>query len=169
MAEGKTHDAITLWTCPLLVGGLWLLSGRSDWALLLGSSYIFSGLMFSGDLDIHSNQYRRWGWLRGIWLPYRRLLAHRSFWSHGPIAGTLGRLVYVTLWLSIVTGLITVALSLLKIHWLVPNMQPFLHHALLPSYALSILAGLELGSISHSLGDVLSTGYKRLVKRWKGS
>jgi uncharacterized metal-binding protein len=28
------------------------------------------------------------------WSKYARLLSHRSFWSHAPIVGTLGRLIY---------------------------------------------------------------------------
>ena len=66
------------------------LAATSSIATLLGE------LLLSPDLDHCSGAvpYRLWGILRWIWIPYQRLVAHRS-WSHWPIVGTAGRLAYV--------------------------------------------------------------------------
>jgi len=34
-----------------------------------------------------------------IWRPYQLIFKHRSFWSHFPIVGTTGRVLYLMLWL----------------------------------------------------------------------
>ncbi|WP_218080397.1 metal-binding protein [Anthocerotibacter panamensis] len=162
MAQGKTHDAITLWTSPLVAGGIWWLTGNSGVALIAGGSFLFSGLMFSGDLDIHSNQYRRWGFLRWLWLPYRRLIPHRSVWSHGLLVGTVGRVLYLGLWLALGGALAWAVSRGMGISWSTGALQ----RSDMGSYALWSFVGLELGSLSHSLADTTSTGYKRIRKRF---
>ena len=57
--------------------------------------------MLGPDLDIHSIQYRRWGPLRWIWLPYQKALKHRSQLSHGPIIGTAVRVMYLSVWIAL--------------------------------------------------------------------
>ncbi len=120
--------------------------------------------MFSGDLDIHSNQYRRWGWLRWLWLPYRRWFAHRSMWSHGFLVGTVVRLVYLGSW-GVLLG--TAMLGLGRILNYPLNLDWNYVWRLVGGYGLWVFGGLELGAMSHSLGDVISSGYKRLVKRFR--
>ncbi len=161
MAQGSTHDAITLWTVPLITGGVWLLAG-AECALVTGGSYLFSGLMFSGDLDLHSNQYKRWGVLRWIWLPYRRCFKHRSWWTHGPIVGTLVRLIYVALWGILGSGIIG-----LGVYYLDLTLPTINANFLNPVYLIWALVGLELGSLSHSLSDVTSSGWKRIMRRFR--
>jgi len=163
VASGKTHDAVTLWTLPLVTGGVWWWAGAAP-ALVVGGCYLFSGLMFSGDLDIHSNQYRRWGWLRWLWLPYRRWFAHRSMWSHGFLVGTVVRLVYLGSW-GVLLG--TAMLGLGRILNYPLNLDWNYVWRLVGGYGLWVFGGLELGAMSHSLGDVISSGYKRLVKRFR--
>lgn len=167
MSSGRTHDRITLLSLPFVVVAIGVLS-RSDRAMLLvGACYLFSGLMFAGDLDIHSQQYRRWLWLRWLWLPYRKCLRHRSLWSHGPLIGTAVRLLYLLGWLFLFSlpfwlwGLATdrpwwfAAYAYLQRHW-----QPQYTEAL-----LWIGLGLELGAMSHSLSDWLSSSLKRWSRR----
>jgi uncharacterized metal-binding protein len=162
MAQGKTHDAITLWLLPAVTGGSWWLSGESQVALILGGSFLFSGLMFSGDLDIHSHQYRRWGWLRWLWLPYRRVFNHRSFWTHGPVVGTLVRILYVGAWVGL--GF----LLWWGLHRVLPVPAPPWIQAqqslvVTPALLWCVL-GLELGSLSHSLADVMATVHRKYLK-----
>ncbi|MEN9207992.1 MAG: metal-binding protein [Gloeomargarita sp. GMQP_bins_14] len=101
MASGRTHDRLILWTAPLVGLTTGYVTGGGHWPWLVMGSYVFSGLMFSGDLDIPSRQWRRWGWLRFLWIPYQKICKHRSFWSHGLLVGTLGRLLYVSVILGI--------------------------------------------------------------------
>ena len=67
-----------------------------------GLAFLVGGLWLSPDLDTRSNPTRRWGPLRLLWWPYRRLLRHRSLLSHSPLLGTAGRLLYL---LALVLGL----------------------------------------------------------------
>ena len=88
MPSGITHDRITLWTLPWIVGITYGFTRNGEVTLILSGGFLFSGLMFGPDLDIHSIQYKRWGLFKGIWLPYRNLFRHRSLFSHGLIIGS---------------------------------------------------------------------------------
>ncbi len=176
MPSGRRHDSITLWTLPLVVGVAFERTGNGTLTLLVSGGYLFSGLMFGPDLDIYSRQYQRWGPLRWIWLPYRRHLRHRSFWSHGPLVGTVGRVLYLLVWLSL--GGLAIALGGAIVAYLLSRL-PGWHQVLQQglsfssqwvgqslqqdfSHWLAVLIGLELGAISHSLSDWLGSAYYRL-------
>jgi uncharacterized metal-binding protein len=94
MASGRSHDRAT-WVLSLPFGLLWW-----PWLGLAGLAcgglaFLVGGLLLSPDLDTRSNPTRRWGPLRLLWWPYRRLLRHRSLLSHSPLLGTCGRLAYL--------------------------------------------------------------------------
>lgn len=174
MPSGRVHDRITLWTLPFVT----LLAGTSarsaTVALTVGAAYLFSGLMFGGDLDTRSLQYQRWLWLRWLWIPYRRALRHRSFWSHGPIVGTTVRLVYLGVWILGLGAIAGYVLHLLG-HvswtpllwgragwgWLVRVHSSDFSHAMLLGWTW---LGLELGAMSHSLSDWTVSAWKRRQK-----
>lgn len=167
MPLGSTHDRITLWTLPVITLGTGVLSRDAAVTLAVGSAYLFSGLMFSGDLDIQSRQYQRWLWLRWIWLPYRRLMRHRSLWSHGPFLGTGLRVIYLGVWI-----LLGVMAVLGLGHWCdLWLWQPHLWREWIENQILIrgelllwIGLGLELGSTNHSLSDWLVSRWKRWRK-----
>ncbi|MEB3331104.1 MAG: DUF2227 family putative metal-binding protein [Synechococcaceae cyanobacterium] len=96
MASGRQHDRAT-WLLSLPFGVLWwpALGPAGVAAAALG--FLLGGLWLSPDLDTRSNPSRRWGPLRLLWWPYRRLLPHRSPLSHGPLLGSAGRLAYLAL------------------------------------------------------------------------
>ena len=167
MPAGKTHDKITLWLTPLIIGGGFWITRNDRLTLLLAIAFGFSGLMFGPDLDIHSCQYKRWGWLRWIWLPYRAMLRHRSPFSHGFLIGTVLRLLYV--------GLFGLAIALVGIGglWLWHRGKVTFFHqtrdwqGLLAwgrQYQGELLAsfiGLELGAMSHSVCDWTGSWFKK--------
>ena len=104
MASGKTHDKITLIFSPIVAITFLLLNinlftkNGAIFLTIIGlASYIFGGFMFSGDLDIKSNEFKRWGKLRFIWVPYQRFFKHRSIFSHGFILGPIIRILYLYL------------------------------------------------------------------------
>jgi uncharacterized metal-binding protein len=166
MPSGRTHDRITWYLTPVMAGFSYLMTHQEHLTVLATGAFLFSGLMFGPDLDIHSVQYKRWGWLRWLWLPYRRLLRHRSLFSHGPIIGTFLRICYLAIVLILFLALlsaITVLFGKIKFMELSRLAQAIgqLVRRYLPE-SLALLVGLELGSISHILSDYLGSRLKRL-------
>src|ERR687893_2321518 len=103
MPSGRTHDAVTIILAAPTFFAAWGLTGSLAMAFLATGAMLFGGFMFGPDLDIQSRQYTRWGVFRFLWFPYKVLFRHRSRWSHGIIFGTLIRVVYFTLVLTLIT------------------------------------------------------------------
>ncbi len=165
MPSGRVHDRITLWIFPWIVIITYLVTRNGEVTLLTGAGFFFSGLMFGPDLDIHSAQYKRWGFLRWIWLPYRKLFRHRSLFSHGLIIGTVIRVIYLFLIIfAIAIFLVAIAQLLFGFAW---NWQKFTLNSLdllSNKYAAETIAlwlGLELGAMSHSLSDWMISALKK--------
>ncbi|MDX2241377.1 MAG: metal-binding protein [Leptolyngbyaceae cyanobacterium bins.302] len=176
MPSGRTHDSITLWSLPVVAGLTFERTHNAGVTLILSGSYLFSGLMFGPDLDVYSQQYKRWGVLRWIWLPYRRSMRHRSFLSHGFLIGTVIRVLYLLTWITICLAALVVISAIAYqmtgeaatwtqfsqyywtegVMWLGRSLQ---NHT--PEW-VTLLIGLELGSLSHSLSDWVGSRYKRL-------
>jgi uncharacterized metal-binding protein len=179
MPSGRTHDSITLWSLPLIAGATFSQTHSTSLTLLLSGGYLFSGLMFGPDLDIYSRQYQRWGILRWIWLPYRRSMRHRAFLSHGPLVGTVVRVVYLLSWMALLIGgmgaISAIAYSLTgeRDRWLQVALQLWQLGSDLISRSwqqsfpewIALGIGLELGALSHSLSDWLGSSYKRHLRR----
>ncbi len=99
MSSGKDHDQATVVTAIALLPLTQLIPLAPYLPLHLPESFslslgVLSGLWFSPDLDIYSRPYRRWGTLRVIWFPYKKLVKHRSPISHTPIFSQLFQLLY---------------------------------------------------------------------------
>lgn len=169
MPSGRLHDRITLWCLPLIAGGTFGLTRSSDFTLLTTGGFLFSGLMFGPDLDIHSRHFIRWGWLRLLWVPYQKTIRHRSVWSHGLIVGTLLRVVYLSLWISLFTGLGAACAYWIwgvKIdwgHWGGLTIQGVYNYR---GQVLALWLGLELGAISHVAADTIGSQITR-QRRYK--
>ncbi len=181
MPSGRTHDSITLWSLPIVAAATFGLTQSGNLTLLVSGGFLFAGLMFGPDLDIYSQQYKRWGILRWIWLPYRRSMKHRSIFSHGVLVGTIGRIFYLGLWIALLT-IAVILLSALVQQLLGKTTQwqnlaqstiatvfqqtiYLIQRASIESFALVI--GLELGAMSHSLSDWIGSTIKRWNKRRK--
>jgi len=172
MPSGVVHDRITIWLLPWIVGITYCLTRSAEMTLIVASGYLFSGMMFGPDLDIHSLQYKRWGIIRSIWLPYRRLLHHRSVFSHGFIIGTCVRLLYL---LSIFGTLSILAVAIAQLlfgfAW---NWQDFVRAKLdllvwkYPQETWGLFIGLEIGAMSHSLSDGFNSYRQRRLKSKMG-
>ena len=163
MPSGRTHDRITLWGLPFVTGITFGLTQSSHITLIVSGAFLFSGLMFGPDLDLHSRPYTRWGPLRWIWIPYQKILRHRSFLSHGPIIGTTLRVLYISSWLAIL-GIF--ALGIAQLVWDVGwNWQTLASAKRLTHEWIALYVGLELGAMSHSISDWGSSAYKRFKKQ----
>lgn len=136
MPSGRTHDLITAFTTPILIVVLYYFGFSNNTNLIITSSYLFSSLMFNGDLDVPSRPYYRWWILRFIWKPYQYFIQHRSILSHGIIIGTMVRLLY-----------------LLTIPVIIMYFVGFDFSIFYNIETLYILLGLELGSTVHTLSD----------------
>jgi len=86
MPSGRTHDRITL-SSPF-IAGLTFGYTQSRPNLIVSGAFLFSGLMFGPDLDLHSVQYKRWGPTVAAVDTLPKTLRHRSLLSHGLIVGT---------------------------------------------------------------------------------
>jgi uncharacterized metal-binding protein len=96
MASGRHHDRAT-WLLALPFGGLWWPALGLGGLGVASLAFLLGGLLLSPDLDTRSNPSQRWGPLRWLWWPYRKLLRHRSLLSHSPLLGTAVRLAYLAL------------------------------------------------------------------------
>ena len=165
MPSGRTHDRITVWSVPFVSGIAYFLTQNGKFALILAGGFLFSGLMFGPDLDIYSVQYKRWGWFRWIWIPYRSAIRHRSQLSHGLLIGTILRLLYISLIILILSSMVAAIayfLGYVNLQSVMDSQKQF--PIWNPSYTQALLAliiGLELGAMSHSISDWIGSAYKK--------
>jgi uncharacterized metal-binding protein len=169
MPDGRTHDLITLVTgaagAPAVLNTNLPDMGPPNAMVLLGA-YLVSGLLFSPDLDLHSGPYRRWRKLRWIWLPYQRLVPHRSWISHSLIIGPILRVVYLAAMLCLLSFVALGLLNLIvpvdptgKVREITNTIAAWIAaHPATIGYAV---AGFFLGAAVHSLTDTVVTAVKR--------
>lgn len=167
MASGKTHDKITLIFSPLVFITFLLFDinffSKNETILLTIISlifYIFGGFMFSGDLDIKSNEFKRWGKLRFIWVPYQRFFKHRSIFSHGFILGPLIRILYLYSMFIIIFSLLY-SFSFINIsppNIIKENIKFILNN---DKIFLNIFLALFIGSGLHTITDIITTSFKK--------
>lgn len=169
MPPAHVHDRITLLSAGLLTPVVLALPAENrflSWVVFT-AAHLLSGLLFSCDLDVRATEYRRWGPLRWLWLPYTYLVYHRSWLSHGLVIGPLLRLLYF--------GLAVEALALLfagagaqflgaGLEWL-SRWHAFWGSLIRdhPRPVLDFLAGFITGGAVHTIPDWLTTGVKRLI------
>ncbi len=164
MPSGKVHSAVTT---VLSIAGpaiFYYYFGFPVREMLLTGAGGLSGLFLTPDLDVdsgsvsQSNVRRAGGGLLGaawtvLWKPYALLIRHRSFLSHGPIIGTVIRLLYVVF----VPWLVWLLLSRL-VSWVPSPYQV----AAVPAWFWWFAAGLAVVDCAHIFLDWLMT---RLLRR----
>lgn len=172
MPSGKTHDRITfLLILPTFIAA-YLLSHKLEESLLASLAMLFGGLMFGPDLDINSRQYYRWGPLRLLWWPYQKIFSHRSIFTHGILIGTILRIGYFFLVITLVTF---IGIYLLQFwqgkepdtEFLLSNIigQILTIIQVIPGNCLiATLLGIWLGAASHTLADLITTTFKQIIK-----
>lgn len=118
MPSGRTHAKVTAYlTLPAAglgaLGGL-VLSGSPLTAFLYAASCgvgCLAGILLTPDLDqesINTVEYKIIKYTLGlgflwtmIWFPYALLTDHRGTISHFPVIGTLGRILYISIFLAV--------------------------------------------------------------------
>jgi uncharacterized metal-binding protein len=155
---------VTLWSLPFIAGGTIFTTARADLAFWVSGGFLVSGLIFGPDLDLYSFHYKRWGKLRWLWKPYQKAIKHRSIWSHGPIIGTVGRIVYLGLWLGLASILYLGIAQWAGVKtYTGQQLISMVRHSIesnLPVY-LATFCGLELGAMSHYSSDWVVSTFKR--------
>ena len=138
----RTHDRIGyIAVAPLTLCILYIYN--IYFALLFGAFFLISNRYLSPDLDIDSIMIQRWGVLYFIWYPYKKLIHHRSLFSHsGPISALI-RLLYLSLW---IIGIATVCNSFSLLYY------SFLHYTYV--YAIFYLA-CSCADLLHTVFDFL--------------
>ena len=169
MPSGRTHDQITFLCLPWVGLVTLMLTFNLGLSLCLCGGFLFSGLMFGPDLDIYSKQYQRWGLFRFIWLPYQKAFSHRSWLSHGPVIGTVLRLLYLGGWLGLVWLMCSMISQMANLSHQMPPLMTTLEQLWTqsPDSYLALLVGLEMGAMSHSISDAVGSGRKAFLKRRK--
>jgi uncharacterized metal-binding protein len=95
----RTHDKVGIAAIIPITGASLYFGHTIQDTITLAIGIAVSTYFLSPDLDLHSRIYNRWGFLRWIWIPYQKVIPHRSWLSHsGPISATL-RIAYLFLWL----------------------------------------------------------------------
>lgn len=169
MPGARTHDLITLVTVAAADIGYAAYAPHPDLTLaaLFTTAYVFAGFACAGDLDLDSKEYRRWGPLRFIWWPYRALVPHRSWVSHGLIMGGLIRALYLAVVTTALTWVGAWGISRLGPHVDPNRVTNDVWHSLTtladlhPHAALALLSGFVLAGTTHSIADLISTWFKR--------
>ncbi len=172
MPNANTHDFVTFLLILPTAALTYYITG--DWTLtaITTTAMVFGGLMFGPDLDIQSRQYTRWGPLRFLWWPYKVCLPHRSRLSHGVLFGTLIRVIYFLLVVTLfcAAGLYVRDTYLHSSQWGASEVKDaFLRvwEVLAPikrSYLLAAFIGLWVGASSHTATDVLGSFFKSIRK-----
>src|SRR6476660_1594112 len=171
MPSGRTHDIITLTIAPVTFAVSQVYWGSLPIAVVSTLSMIFAGFMFGPDLDLASKQYRRWGPLRPLWLPYLVIFRHRSHLSHGLLLGTVVRIVY---FLVMVGALATVFLYVRQVWWygqpaswndqfgIVWSACSEVWRRTDKDYSKAAFVGLWLGAAAHTVSDVVWSMTRKL-------
>jgi uncharacterized metal-binding protein len=163
MPSGKTHDFITILLAAPTFVVAWLVTRSIALSALTTATMLFGGLMFGPDLDIQSSQYTRWSVFRFLWWPYKVIFKHRSRLTHGIILGTLIRVIYFALVLTLLATAILYARAVytggtppgigdIIQAWI--SVERFVRDVIGPHAALAAFAGLWWGATSHTITDV---------------
>lgn len=168
LAAGKTHDKITVIMTPFVASFFLFINmvfledlGSSLAFTILGVSiYMFGGYMFSGDLDIKSREFKRWGYLKFIWIPYQKLFEHRSVFTHGFILGPIIRILYVSI-IPITISSLLYSFSITSVS--TPEMLKLVASFILSNKVLfaNMLLALFLGSGLHTITDIIYSYFKK--------
>ena len=158
MPSGKVHDFLAYTSTVGVTYCLWHYQITNDLncIAIFALSSLFSGLMFGPDLDTRSVQYKRWGPLKFLWLPYQAF-GHRSkrIQSHDALFGPIVRIIYfffaIIVLAVFLAGVFSVFDKKLSLSFLL-NLASFILQIPL-KYQSSFLSGLWFGNIVHYFAD----------------
>lgn len=166
MPKGIVHDKIALlFSFPTLIAGFCLFKDLGLAITLTLSSIIYAFLL-SPDLDTKSFSYYRWSFLRFVWLPYRKLIPHRSRFSHSLLLAPFIKILYLSVITILILGLIAVIFSHFSVNthlsivksYILSNFKYFL------PYISAVLMGFIWANAQHVIADTVFSYYKNHFK-----
>ena len=178
MPRGQTHELWGVFFLPPLAYIYYKFTGDIKTSVLFGIAFLFGNFMLSPDLDTRSRSYTRWGILRFIWVPYQKIMKHRSFLSHFPVISSIIRAVYLisafVVLISITTYVLFLAISWLGVEGNSKDFFDILRGSfhgttkilldIEREYMLAIFLGVSAGDTIHYLLDVITTGLKSVMR-----
>ena len=171
MPNANAHDSITYILIPFTFLAAEMYWGNPVVSVIATLAMLFSGLMFGPDLDLNSRPYRRWGPLRFIWKPYQAALPHRSHLSHGPLLGTIIRIVYFLFIFCLITATLFYVIRIYfrgqETTWaaeysMVKGDLFDLWDATDKQYFWGIFGGLWVGALAHAVADITWSSFKKI-------
>ena len=158
MANGRAHKKINLLFLAIGIGAVLISSQHYVHGISVIIGYLFGTYWMNPDLDIKSNPYKRWGFLRFLWIPYQKL-KHRSIWTHGYVIGDVIRYLYLTVWIMLGAGVMSI-LTGVPYAANLDNLEGIvIQHKL---SILSFIIGNMLSSTAHILTDHTSTTFRKI-------
>ena len=109
MSSGQVHDGATVFGAVVVGLAMHQSPITQSYAVATAIGILVGGSLISPDMDVSngrgSKSLNRWRLgkgrlsldLRILWKPYQWIAPHRSWVSHSPIVGSLGRFLYVCL------------------------------------------------------------------------
>jgi uncharacterized metal-binding protein len=176
MPSAATHDRIALYAAGALAVPSYLVlhygldmppTEAYHGTLLLLGAHLFGSWWLSPDLDLDGKIDDRWGPLRPLWVPYMRVMPHRSIFSHSGLSGVL-RLLYLYGIIMAILALLSYGARLIQVdasyhtdftNWLLAAFRSDANPAWL------LLAGIIISDLTHVAADLIDTRRKRL---WRG-
>ena len=162
MPSGRTHDRIAI----ILLAPIYLVLHHCIGldilqSLILSISILFSQLMFGPDLDLPSVQYKRWGPLKFLWIPYRMFFRHRSRFTHGIVLGPVTRIIYLSIILILFELLLNYFWNIKIVYINSFNLKNiYVFWADKNNFLITI--GLFAGAAIHTFTDKLASFFKDL-------
>ena len=144
MASGKTHTRTNLVAIGALAVATPFIDVAVPFTVVLGA--LIGTLWLSPDLDLKSDAFYRWGPLKWIWLPYVKLMPHRSLFSHLPGLSDVIRVAYIGFPITLLTSLTEYEANVRS--WVDTN-------------GMSFFFGLVIATTLHTALDYTSTFFKR--------
>lgn len=163
MSDGKTHAQATVALIfPVTAVSLLLMPDDPFSGAIAGAIGCATGLIIEPDLDVDTITASEWRmikrfWIFGmawvmLWYPYAWAIPHRSPFSHWPIVGTVGRVLYLLCLIKLLGEILGLSVPILAI-----IDQPLFQ---------MWFFGLAVADTAHFIMDVASSKYRRLIKRW---
>ena len=152
MPDDRGHNIIN--TSAVIVGAPYALY-FFGWDGLAGTAaFLFASLAFNPDLDLDSDPYAHWGPLKWYWWAYKKFVPHRDIISHGPVIGTVFRLLYLSPLIAVVLSAFVLTGKL--------TVDEIRTWATAHKITLAFVGGgLEVNSLLHIIADKVSTWFKR--------